>query len=58
MDEKHPFPVDPRPIRRKDKENPYTIFTVGIETDAPQYYIQFIDNAGTEHCWEISKERY
>ena len=58
MDEKHPLQVDPRPNRRKDKENPYTIFTVGIETDMPQYFVQFADNAGTEHCLEINKELY
>lgn len=24
---------DPRPCRRKDKDNPYEIFSVGIDTD-------------------------
>ena len=30
----HPNKPDPRPKRRKDRDNPYEIFTVGIGTDA------------------------
>lgn len=33
MDEKHPKNIDKRPKRRKDRDNPYEIFTVGINTD-------------------------
>lgn len=33
MDGNHPKNnIDPRPKRRRDKDNPYEIFTVGIET--------------------------
>lgn len=53
MDENNPLEIDPRPNRRKDKDNPYTIFTVGIKTDSPHYFVQFKDNAGNERCLEI-----
>lgn len=36
MDAKHLSKPDPRPKRRKDGDNPYTIFTVGIDTKLPQ----------------------
>lgn len=58
MDEKHPNNTDSRPKRRKDKDNPYEIFTVGIETDHPQYYICFKDGLSTEHFLEIGKELF
>ena len=44
MDGNHPKNKDPRPRRRKDKDNPYTIFTVGINTDTPNYYLSFTDS--------------
>ena len=31
MDQKKTLQIDPRPNRRKDKDNPYTIFTVGCD---------------------------
>lgn len=40
MDGQHPNKHDLRPKRRKDKDNPYEIFTVGIGTDSPHYYEQ------------------
>ena len=30
---------DARPCRRKDKDNPYDIFSVGIDTDSPHFDI-------------------
>lgn len=30
MDGNHPKNINPRPKRRKDKDNPYEIFTIGI----------------------------
>lgn len=50
--------IDPRPKRRRDKDNPYEIFTIGIETDCPRYYIRFKDCSHIEHCFEISKELF
>ena len=50
--------IDPRPKRRRDKDNPYEIFTVGIDTDTPHYYIRFRDGVSAEHCLEISRELF
>lgn len=58
MDGNHPKKIDPRPKRRRDKDNPYEIFTVGIETDRPRYYIRFKDGSFVEHCLEIPKELF
>ena len=59
MDGNHPKDnIDPRPKRRRDKDNPYEIFTVGIKTDAPRYYIRFKDGTRVEHYLEISKELF
>lgn len=58
MDGNHPKNIDPRPKRRKDKNNPYTIFTTGINTDAPNYYLSFTDSQGIQMCMEISKELF
>ena len=56
MDGNHPKNnIDTRPKRRRDKDNPYEIFTVGIETDVPKYYIRFKDGSRVEHCLEITK---
>ena len=55
MDGKHPKNVDPRPKRRKDKDNPYTIFTTGINTATPHYYLSFVDSGNAERCVEIDK---
>ncbi len=51
----HPKNIDPRPKRRKDKDNPYEIFTTGLGTDQPRYYLAFVDSTGTEQCVEIDK---
>lgn len=58
MDGSHPENIDPRPKRRKSRDNPYTIFTVGIDTDTPRYYISFIDSQGINVCTETSKELF
>lgn len=58
MDDNHPQNIDPRPKRRRDKDNPYEIFTVGISTESPHYYIRFQDGVLTEHCLEISRELF
>ena len=48
--------MDRRPKRRKDKYNPYTIFSIGIETDTPHFYVSFRDAAGEQIRIEIRKE--
>ena len=55
MADSHPQSRDPRPKRRRDKDNPYTIFTTGINTAAPHYYLSFVDSSGVERCVEIDK---
>lgn len=55
MDGSHPKKVDPRPKRRKAKDNPYEIFTTGIETADPHYFLSFIDGDGVNRCIEIDK---
>lgn len=41
MDGRHPQNIDPQPKRRKSKDNPYTLFTTGVETDTPRYFLSF-----------------
>ena len=55
MADSHPKSIDPRPKRRRDKDNPYTIFTTGINTATPHYYLSFVDCIGVERCVEINK---
>ena len=54
----HPNNIDPRPKRRKDQANPYHIFTVGIESADPHFYLSFIDSQGVKICMEISRELF
>ena len=55
MDGKHPNQYDKRPKRRKDKDNPYELLSVGMDTPTARYYIRFEDGQGVEHCMEIEK---
>ena len=55
MDGNHPKNADPRPKRRRDKDNPYELFTTGLGTAQPRYYLAFVDSTGTEQCMEIDK---
>ena len=58
MDGNHPNNYDPRPKRRKEKDNPYEIFTAGIHTSHPQYFLAFVDGSGVRHCMEIDQILY
>ena len=58
MDKYYPKNIDPRPHRRHNKDNPYTIFTVGINTGTPHYYVSFTDGQGVRICMEIEKSIY
>lgn len=58
MDGNHPKNIDPRPKRRKDRDNPYTIFTSGVDTDSPHYYLAFTDSQEIRHCMEIDRELF
>ena len=55
MDGNHPQNADRRPKRRKDRDNPYEIFTTGINTACPHYYLSFKDGSGTKRCLQIDK---
>ena len=55
MDGNHPKNIDPRPKRRKDRDNPYEIFTTGIDTAQPHYYLSFEDSSNVKQCIEIDK---
>ena len=55
MEKGHSRNIDPRPKRRKDKDNPYRLFTVGAASSEPHYFIEFKDGSGAEHCLEIEK---
>ena len=47
MDKYDPKNIDPRPRRRRDKDNPYRLFTVGMDTDSPLFYVEFMDSVHT-----------
>lgn len=58
MDNTYPINADPRPKRRKDKDNPYTIYSIGKDTDHPRYYVEFDDGEGIHRCVEITEEQF
>lgn len=60
MDETHPENINPRPKRRRDPDNPYSIFSTGTNADNEEmhYYLMFRDGQGTQHCMEISEELF
>ena len=51
----HPKNADPRPKRRKDRDNPYEIFTTDINTSCPHFYLSFKDSSGIKQRVEIDK---
>lgn len=55
MDGKHPENFDQRPKRRPNEDNPYKLYTVGINTDHPHYYLSFRDSAGAKQFMEIDR---
>lgn len=56
MDKRYPNNADPRPKRRRDKYNPYTIYSLGAETNESHFYVTFVATTGEKVCTEISKE--
>lgn len=48
--------IDPRPKRRKDRDNPYEIYTTGAGTTNVRHYIRFKDGKGDEQRLEIDKK--
>ena len=57
MADSHLKNIDRRPKRRRDKDNPYTIFTTGINTATPHYYLSFVDCGREKRCIEIDTYR-
>ena len=55
MDGSHPKNIDPRPKRRRDEENPYEIYTTGINTTHPRYFLAFTDSNKGKRWMEIDK---
>ena len=55
MADGHPKNLDPRPKRRRDEENPYEIYTAGINTAHPHFYLFFKDCDGVKLWMEIYK---
>ena len=55
MDGGHPKNIDPRPKRRRDEENPYEIYTTGINTTNPRYFLAFTDSNKVKQWMEIDK---
>ena len=55
MDENHPKEFDARPKRRRDVINPYKVYSVGVDTDRPRYFVSFTDYLGVQHKLEIDK---
>ena len=54
----YPNNMDRRLMRRRDKYNPYEIFSVGKDTDHAAYYLLFKDSNGVDICMQISKELF
>lgn len=55
MDKFDPKSIDPRPRRRRDKDNPYRLFTVGIDTVSPHFYVEFTDPQGIKICRSVGR---
>ena len=58
MNNNYPTNADPRPKRRRSKDNPYELYTIGMDTEHPRYFVEFADGQNRKHCEEISKELY
>ena len=55
MADSHPKNLDPRPKRRRDEENPYEIYTAGINTAHQRFYLFFKGCDGVKHWMEIDR---
>lgn len=55
MDFFDPNIIDKRPKRRKDKCNPYKIFTIGINSNYPRYFVHIIAD---DEILEINEDIY
>lgn len=61
MDGIHPENSDQRPKRRRDRDNPYSIFSTGganSEGEEMRFYLAFRDGQGVQHHMEITQELF
>lgn len=58
MAEEHLKNKGQRPKRRRDKDNPYEIYTTGKDTGHLRYYVQFQDGERKPHTLEISEDLF
>ena len=58
MDNNYPINADPRPQRYRDKDTPYTIYSIGKDTDHPRYFVEFDDGEGIHQCVEVTEEQF
>lgn len=58
MNNIRPENADKRPKRRHDKDNPYWIYSVGLDTDDPHYFVTFMDAQKIRHCMEIDRKLF
>lgn len=58
MDNNYPKNSDPRPKRRRSKDNPYDIYSVGAGTGQPHYYVTFTDSTGVRQELEVDKSLF
>lgn len=58
MDNNYPINADTRPKRRRDKDNPYTIYSIGKDTDHPRYFVEFDDGEGIHQCVEVTEKQF
>ena len=54
MDDKHPFKFKPQPKRRKEKDNPYSIY----QTEGGECFLSFADGQQINHFIEIGKDLF
>ena len=55
MADSHPNNLDPRPKRRRDEESPYEIYSAGINTAHPRFYLFFKGCDGIKRWMEIDR---
>ena len=58
MDESRLKNTDKRPKRRKDKYNPYKLYSIGAKTEAPRFFVAFTDSQKLRQCVEIDKKLF
>lgn len=55
MTDDRPQNLDPRPKRRRDEESSYEIYTTGIHTTRPRYFLAFTNGSKQKRWMEIDK---